>query len=475
MGNEELLADIKCGESNRLEFKRELPKENLRYIKTLVAFANGSGGKLIIGVDNETREIVGVDKPDRTIDSIADALSNLCEPQLFPAITSHALDGKTIISVEVFPGRKTPYFIKSLGRQKGVYVRVGATSRVADAVKVKELVLRGEGDSFDAQVYLDEPLDLKAAEKLCLVIERYKRNSALTNGLSEPKKKVTIKNLENWGLVRRESGELLPTNAFMLMTNNPFKYVAVQCGVFKGTNRAVFVDKREYSGPIYEQVEEAERFVLRNIRLKADFDRLQRVETYELPIAAIREAIVNGQVHRFMESTMHLQVLLFDDRLEVSSPGALYGGLTLEMALAGNVTVRNRVVAETFKQMGLFENWGTGLQRIKESCEAMGLPEPEFQEIGDTFRVNIYREAVPIVEPKGEPIGKPVKLSYNPEQAQEAILALLKESPELSWANLSKALGISRTTLSKHIKKLKMANRLEYVGTARKGHWIVKV
>lgn len=101
--------------------------------------------------------------------------------------------------------------------------------------------------------------------------------------------------------------------------------------------------------------------------------------------------IINAQCHRNFLDPSCIQVALYDDRLEVTSPGMLYGGLTLEEALGGRSKIRNRVIAEVFSRMELIEEWGTGIRRIVKRAKEYGLPEPEFLEIGDTFRVNLYR------------------------------------------------------------------------------------
>ena len=177
----------------------------------------------------------------------------------------------------------------------------------------------------------------------------------------------------------------------MLMTDNPFEFAKIQCAQFKGTDRIVFLDRREYECPLYEQIEEAVQFVLRNIRYGAEITGLLRIDSYELPVVAIREAIINAVAHRSLQMNSCVQVALYDDRLEVSSPGALFGGLTIEQAISGSTALRNPTIAKLFKEMELFESWGTGLRRIQEQCDKFGLPDPEFQEIGNLFRVNIFR------------------------------------------------------------------------------------
>ncbi len=130
-----MLADeIRAGESANIEFKVELPKKGEKYIKSIVAFANTAGGKIIIGVDDETHRIVGVDKDEvfHIMDNIANTISDMCSPQIFPNIGADTIEGKCIIVVEIYPGANRPYYIKSMGKAAGTFIRVSGTSRPAD-------------------------------------------------------------------------------------------------------------------------------------------------------------------------------------------------------------------------------------------------------------------------------------------------------------------------------------------------------
>nr|WP_304955225.1 ATP-binding protein [uncultured Acetatifactor sp.] len=186
------------------------------------------------------------------------------------------------------------------------------------------------------------------------------------------------------------------SNAFVLLTSDFFPFSKTQCAVFKGTERSVFLDKREFTGPIYEQIEEATTFVLRNIRLGAMIDGLVRKESYELPIEAIREMIINAHCHRNLADDSCVQVALYDDRLEVTSPGGLYNGMTYEELMNGHSKLRNRTIANVLGQMGFVESWGTGISRIIKAAEDYGLPVPEFQVFDDMLRVNLFRNSMPI-------------------------------------------------------------------------------
>lgn len=153
----------------------------------------------------------------------------------------------------------------------------------------------------------------------------------------------------------------------------------------------MFLDKREYTGPIYKQIESAVDFVLRNIRLGATIDGLVRRKNYELPVEAIREMIINAHCHRNLLDESCIQVAVYDDRLEVTSPGGLYNGLTYEEVMSGHSKIRNKLIANIFSQMGLVEAWGSGIRRILSVAKEYGLPIPAVEVFDDMFRVNLFR------------------------------------------------------------------------------------
>ena len=127
------IEEILAGESKNVEFKENLPEKSIKYMKSVVAFANGTGGKIIFGIADKTREVVGFDKEDvfKKMDAIANAVSDSCEPAIIPDITLQTVDGTTVIVAEISEGRQRPYYIKALGRERGVYVRVaGKNTRI---------------------------------------------------------------------------------------------------------------------------------------------------------------------------------------------------------------------------------------------------------------------------------------------------------------------------------------------------------
>ena len=392
------IEEILAGESKNVEFKENLPEKSIKYMKSVVAFANGTGGKIIFGIADKTREVVGFDKEDvfKKMDAIANAVSDSCEPAIIPDITLQTVDGKTVIVVEVSEGRQRPYYIKALGRDGGVYVRVAGTTRLADEYMIKELLFEGSNRYYDQALCTGLNVTAKDIDVLCKVMKEQAVKNARTEEQKAAIKDVGRQQLRSWGILIERDGKDYPSNAFAILTGNGGLHVATQCGVFKGTTKAVFVDRREYTGPLWEQIDEVFQFVLRNIHLGATIVGVYRQDIYEIPTDAIRELIINAMVHRSYLDHGTIQVAVYDNRLEITSPGKLPMGQTLERMKEGYSKIRNEALAHAFSYMNLIEHWGSGIPRIIEKVKAAGLREPEFIGGEVDLRINIYRGQVDI-------------------------------------------------------------------------------
>lgn len=181
------------------------------------------------------------------------------------------------------------------------------------------------------------------------------------------------------------------TNALAILLGRHDFSSRIQCARFKGTERVNFLDKKEFEGPLCEQIDGAFSFVLEHINIGLEIEGIVHKEKYELPPAAIRELIINAAVHRNYQQHSSIQVAVYDDRVEISSPGGLYGALTLEDALQGRSSLRNQTLARTLEKIGVIEGWGSGFKRIFDLCDEQGIKRPELLEIGDMLRVNFYR------------------------------------------------------------------------------------
>lgn len=479
-----IIDKIMQGESKNVEFKESLPKNSEKYTKTVIAFANTQGGQLVFGIADETKEIAGIDEEVlfRTMDSIASAVSDSCEPQIVPSIEPYTVEGKTVIVVTVSPQPHRPYYLKSKGKEKGTYIRVAGTSRLAGEEKIKELEMEGAKISWDELTCVGYKVTDKAIKKLCKDMNSYRKEMQERKHLVKKLPTVTRMNLENWNVLKKVDGEYLASNAFVLLTSDHFPFSKTQCAVFKGKDRTVFLDKREYTGPIYEQIDEAYQFVLRNIRLGAKIEGIQRKEAYELPEDAIREMIINAHCHRNMRDESCVQVAIYDDRLEVTSPGGLYNGLTFEEAMQGHSKLRNRTIANVLSQIGFVEAWGTGINRIQSAAKEYGLPEPEFIEMPETFRVNLFRRLLQTdsLHPAGDvsenvgDVGENVgDVSVNDGDAKAMALKIISDNNKASAAVIAKMMSVTQRTVERYIKELREEGKLIRHGSARGGYWEV--
>ncbi len=271
---------------------------------------------------------------------------------------------------------------------------------------------------------------------------------------------VTKEQLLNWKVLKKSEGEIFATNAFVLLTSDFFPFSKIQCALFKGNDRDIFIDKKEYCGPLYEQIEAAYQFVLRHINRSAEIEGLVRKDVYELPVGAIREMIINAVCHRNFMDNSCVQVAIYDSRVEVTSPGMLFGGLTLEEAMNGRSKIRNRAIAETFSRMELIEAWGTGIRRILRRAEEYGLPTPEFMEIGDTFRVNLYEKADKKADKKFE--------------RQQLIIEYLQREESVSNREARAILGLAESTTKRILKQMVQDEILSESGQRKGKRYFLK-
>ena len=224
----------------------------------------------------------------------------------------------------------------------GTWIRIAGVTRKAEPYMIKELQLEGTGASFDTLQVMGE-VSQKDIDALCDRMYQHALARCLTDEQRAAQKKVTASQLVSWKILSFFNGKYLSTNAWRLLTNPEelFPDAIIQMAVFKGNTRAIFLDRKEATGPIDEQIEEAMLFVKRNIRLGSRIAGVYREDFYELPIDSIREMISNAVCHRSYISPGSIQVAIYDDRLEVTSPGRISPDLTMEQMKAGNSRVRS--------------------------------------------------------------------------------------------------------------------------------------
>lgn len=390
------IEDIKNDESKNLELKEMIPSNSIKYLKSVSAFSNSAGGKIIFGIADGTLEVVGVDGDiHKKIDAITNAISDSITPQIIPNIYVDEIENKKVIVCEIYRGSSTPYYVKSYGKKDGTYIRTAGTTRPADEGMLKELELTGVNRSYDELPYETmKPLTDEEIETMCIRLTNYAKDNAKTIEEKNKVKTLTLAKMLSWKFVIKQDEKYYPSNAYMMFTDdNPFQFINIQCARFKGTNRVLFIDKKEYDGPLYEQIDETMKFIMNHLNMEVKIvpNKIAHEERFEIPTEAIREILVNAVCHRLLTDNSRVQVAIYDDRVEITSPGVLANGLTLKGMLEGKTSTRNACIVNVFSYLNIIENWGTGVQRSILLCEEAGVKVPEFIEMDSAIRVNFYR------------------------------------------------------------------------------------
>jgi ATP-dependent DNA helicase RecG len=374
-----LLEALRRPEGKTLEFKRDLSSpEGL--LRTVVAFANTAGGLILVGVEDGSRRVRGIADPFSLEERIASLITDSIAPRLLPDLEILTWRKTHVVAVQVHPSPARPHCLIKAGSQAGTYVRVGSTNRRADDALVAEMKRFARGETFDegAMPALNsEAIDFRAASESFAEVRRLQK-----------------KDLDTLCLVTRYQGRRVPTVGGILLYGRDrlrhFPDAWVQVGRFGGTDRTNIVDQGALRGPPLEAIEQAIAFVEKHSAHGAQIGRLRRRERWTLPPVAVREAVINAIAHTdYSQSGAPIRLSLFDDRLEVENPGLLPFGLTVADLPLGVSKLRNRVIGRVFHELGLVEQWGSGIQRMIAACRDAGLSAPELEEVGIRFRVTL--------------------------------------------------------------------------------------
>jgi len=378
MTEKQLKELIKKGEGQTLDFKDErIHPRSLA--ETLAAFAAADGGVALIGVSDEG-DILGVSNFKRVRDNIIyEATSrNHCEPQIQPIELEkvETKDGKIVIAVTVPADYETLHSVAGK-----FFLRVGSRDEALTPRELRRLMFsRGEA-SFDRLPCENARLDDLDSK----LINRYisKQEEYTGSPLSISKEQLLI----NLGCAIQKGMEAVPTNAGVLLFHeNPQLYILQSqliCVRFKGKDVIEYLDRKEFFGPLPELVNQGTQFIKSHMRMGGRIPGIKRVDYPEYPEVTFREAIINAVIHRdWSIDGGFIRVFMFDDRIEIISPGKLLPPITLETLQNGNAVsrLRNTAIVEVFDRLGGYiEKIGTGVRRMIDGMKEHGLKPPQFE------------------------------------------------------------------------------------------------
>lgn len=425
-------------ESRHLEFKSELPSF-LQLIKTCVAFANGVGGKIVIGIKDETREIIGIDDDIRNkiYDEFPNSLYDSTSPGLIAEIYEKNYGEVNVLIIEIPHVLKKPVFVKKEGLPKGVYLRAGSNTRRANEEHIEELMRENKRTTYD-----EEPIQASIEILSEDLINKIYSKAGTANLLSE---KVIIQSSAT-------PKKYCPTIAGTLwFCENPDTYIPeshLRCTRFKGINGREIIQTEEIRGNLRNQIETGfnliSSWLQRNFSLKGTILKGKMI----IPEEALREAIINALVHRKYSIPGAVKIALFENRLEIFSPGIFPGLVDINNLGDGTTYLRNPIIAKIARRTGYMEKLGTGINLIFESCKAVGLKPPEFIEGTDSVKVIFY--FLPDVS------GKNID--------EENLLKLFLMREEVNISDVMRSLNISRNTATRKLNKLVESGKLKRIG-----------
>lgn len=353
-------------ESETTEFKR-IYVEDIR--KEIIAMANTAGGTVYIGVEDDSA-IAGLDDPDDTILRISNGMRDAVKPDITMFLHYETLDfeGKQVVAVRVQRGTARPYYLAAKGlRPEGVYVRQGSSSVPASDAAIRSMIKETDGDNYENMRSLNQSLTFQQAAA-------FFADRSLEFGMPQ---------MQTLGLVGING---IYTNLGLLLSDQcPH---IIKAATFSGTDQQKFQDRREFTGSLLRQLNDAYNYLdLRNQKA-ATFEGLYRTDRMDYPETALREALLNAIVHRDYAFSASTLVSVYLDRIEMVSIGGLVQGVSLDDVMMGLSVCRNQKLANVFYRLELIEAYGTGMQKIRTAYQGSG-KKPDIQTTGNAFKITL--------------------------------------------------------------------------------------
>lgn len=453
---------IQGGESKTVEFKERFPKNN-QIAQTVCAFANRAGGHILIGISDQG-EIVGVDDEalNETLEKVPNIIHDSIYPMILPEIYTYTVKGKKILVIQIYPGSNTPYFMKEKGKLKGTYVRVGRTNKLADEEMLKELERQKINKSFDEDIF--DELTVPITQELTKLLSgRFGQE-------------ITKEKLLNLHLIEQVGECDYLTNAGAIMIGQSTN-ASMKCAKFLGESIVNFIDKKEYEGDVFSVLENTMAFLKNHLNLSGIIQGsgLRRRDVLEIPEEVLREGIINAMIHRdYAMMGSDIKVAVFESRIEITSPGGLPKSISVEEIYAGRSEIRNRVLSNVFLKLGLIEQWGSGIPRMREMCKEMGLREPEIKEVGLFVILTIYRRSANETQKIEKPYKQIKPKSFIIEEEKETIYDILRTNQNINVKELSTKLDLTEASVQRRLQALQDEQRIKRIGAKKSGHWEVQ-
>ena len=473
--------DIKTliGETTTYDKKEMLEaKRPKSWLKSVSAFANGNGGMLIFGI-SDSDEIKGLDNAEQDAETISERIKTLIDPVPSIDLKFKEISGKKLILLQVQAGQETPYYYIG-DKQRLAYIRIGNESVIADRLQLKRLVMKGAGRTYDS---MPSPYKFDNLSFTKLRSVHFRRlHRSFEDG-----------EFTSWGIVDDEGNV---TNAGALIADeSPIRQSRIFCthwnGLTKSNGLGEAFDDVELEGSVIGQLQDAVSFVRNNSHKKWWKEDDFREELPDYPERAVIESIVNAIIHRdYMELGSEVHLDIYDDRLEVYSPGGMMDGKQIQDLDLLNVPSkrRNPLLADFFNRLDLMERRGSGMRKIIDAYKQYDKLDtykiPVFRSNSDEFHVILWNlnygqeHAVKTSDKPNQEFTKEFTLNKDEftkefAKAQREIYRCISMNPSVTREEISKHIGLSVRQIQKYMKRLSDLGLIKREGGRKNGRWII--
>ncbi|MEK6856993.1 MAG: ATP-binding protein [Nanoarchaeota archaeon] len=443
---------VKLKESESVELKKSTGELKEAVISIAAILNKHPKGKLYFGIKNDGA-IVGQDVTENTLREISKTISEHIEPRIYPKIEKIIINGKKGILVN-FEGSEKPYF--AYGRS---YIRVSDEDRQLSAKELENMIVKKNEDKlrWDRQICRDallKDVDTDTIKRFVGLAKKAKRMK-----IEDDDSKIILEKLE----LLKESH--LTNAAVLVFGVNPdrfFHVTKLRCERFKGDSQQ-FVDMKDFDGNLFQILDGAMRFFQDHLQIRAKIKGLLRVETWEIPLEVLREAVLNALIHRDYKGDSFVYIKIYDDSVEISNPGELPDEIKISDLYKPHLSkLKNPLIAKVFYLAGYIDTWGQGILNIIKLLKENNLSLPIFEQTQGSFRIKFKREYVSETREKS-----PRKV---PEKSQK-ILAVINENPHISRKELSLKLSERENTIQSRLRKLIKEGFIKRIGPDKGGHW----
>lgn len=431
-------------EGKNIEFKCQYT-DDIKY--AVLAFANTEGGTLYIGI-NDDGSVEGVENPDAVMLQVMNMIRDNIRPDITVAVdcSTELMENKHVVVLIIQRGVARPYYLANKGiRPAGVYVRQGASSIPASETAILQMIKESSGDVYEEARSLNQNLTFKEAEA-------YFAKKNLQFGDSQKRTLQLI------------SADGTYSNLGMLLSDQCISIIKM--AVFEGSKKTVFHDRKELSGSLFKQLEDAYAYINQFNYTRSEFPGLERVDTRDYPPEAVREALLNAVIHREYGIGGPTLISIFDDRIEFVTIGGLVKGLSLADIKLGVSMLRNKNLANVFYRLHLIEAYGTGLLKIDE-CYADCAVKPQLLATDNAFKLVLPNINFAAKQVKKFPLADESKTAAKKEERYQIVLELARKNSLVTRSMIEKALHVSTSTAVLVLKKMLQLGLLKKYGEGR--------